>query len=294
MKNLKKLFTLILVLALSLTVFVGCQGNEETPEQGQPAGETPATEGEGAEEAVIKTITVAASPTPHAQILEQVKGILAEQGYELEVIEYTDYVQPNLVVDEGDIDANFFQHQPYLDDFNAEQGTSLISVAPVHYEPLGVYPGKSLDLANIAEGATIAVPNDTTNEARALLLLENNGLIKIREGAGLAATKGDIVDNPKNIEIVELEAAQVSRVIDEVDFVVLNGNYALDAGLKVTDAVVKEEQESEAAQTYANVLVVKEGNEEREDIKALLDALKSEEIKTYINDTYEGAVLPID
>lgn len=288
MKNSKKIFLLALVLALSLTAFVGCQNNEPAPVE-EPKEETPATE-----EPAKGKITVAASPTPHAEILAQVKETLAEQGYELEVIEFTDYVQPNLVVDTGDIDANFFQHKPYLDNFNEENKTKLVSVATVHYEPLGVYAGKSTDLANIPQGASIAVPNDTTNEARALLLLEVNGLIKLKEGAGFAATKNDIAENPHNIEIVELEAAQVSRVIDEVDFVVLNGNYALDAGLNVADAVAKEEQESEAAQTYANILVVKEGNEEREDIKALIDALKSYEVQTYINDTYKGAVVPID
>lgn len=279
MKNLKKLFTLVLIIALSLTVFAGCQNNDEAPvNEGEAKGK----------------ITVAASPTPHAEILEQVKAVLKEQGYELEIVEFTDYIQPNLVVDAGDVDANFFQHKPYLDDFNKENNTNIVSVANIHYEPLAIYAGKSSDLANIPDGASIAVPNDTTNEARALLLLETNGLIKIKEGAGLAATKNDIVENPHNIEIVELEAAQVSRVIGEVDFVVLNGNYALDAGLNVADAVAKEEQESEAAQSYANIIAVKEGNEEREDIKALVEALKSDSIKKYITDTYAGAVVAID
>lgn len=292
MKNFKKLFLLILVFALSLTAFVGCQNNEQVPEEEKPSAEEPAGE-KPAEEAKGK-ITVAASPTPHAEILAQVKDALAEKGYELEVVEFTDYVQPNLVVDAGDIDVNFFQHQPYLDNFNEENGTKLVSIASIHYEPLAVYAGKSSDFANIPDGASIAVPNDTTNEARALLLLETNGLIKIKEGAGLAATKNDIVENPHNIEIIELKAAQVSRVIDEVDFVVLNGNYALDAGLNVADAVAKEEQESEAAKVYANIIVVKEGNEKREDIQALVEALKSDAVKQYINDTYKGAVVAID
>lgn len=289
---MKKLLTLLLIIALSLTAFVGCQNNEPAPAE-EPNEETPATE-EPVEEPTKGKITIAASPTPHAEILAHVKDVLAEQGYEIEVVEFTDYVQPNLVVEAGDIDANFFQHKPYLDNFNQENGTKLVSVTQVHYEPLAIYAGKSTDLANIPDGATIAVPNDTTNEARALLLLEVNGLIKLKEGSGFTATKNDIAENPHNIEIVELEAAQVSRVIDEVDFVVLNGNYALDAGLNVADAVAKEEQESEAAQTYANILVVKEGNEGREDIKALIDALKSDEVQTYINDTYKGAVVAID
>jgi len=285
MKNIKKLLLLVLVTALSLTVLAGCQSKEEAPAEQTPATETPAE---------LTKITVAASPTPHAEILAQVKDALAEKGYELEVIEFTDYVQPNLVVDEGDIDANFFQHQPYLDNFNEEKGTKLVSVATIHYEPLAVYAGKSTDIANVPDGASIAVPNDTTNEARALLLLETNGLIKLKEGAGLAATKNDIAENPHNIEIVELEAAQVSRVIEEVDFVVLNGNYALDAGLNVADAVAKEEQESEAAKVYANILVVKEGNEENEKIKALIEVLKSDKIKQFIADTYKGAVIAMD
>ncbi|MDW5300233.1 MAG: MetQ/NlpA family ABC transporter substrate-binding protein [Sedimentibacter sp.] len=290
MKNIKKLFILVLVVALSLTIFAGCQKNEEAPAQ-TPSNETPAAE----KPAELTKITVAASPVPHAEILEQVKTDLAEKGYELEIVEFSDYVQPNLVVDAGDIDANFFQHKPYLDDFNAENGTKIVSVAAVHYEPLGIYPGKSDDLANISDGASIAVSNDTTNEARALLLLEANGLIKIKEGAGLSATKNDIVENPHNIEIVELEAAQVSRVAGETDFVVLNGNYALDAGFKVgTDALAKEEQDSEAAQVYANILCVKEGNEENEGIKALIEVLKSDRIKQFIADTYEGAVIAID
>ena len=282
MKKFKKTGIAVLAAALSLTVFAGCQSSDQAADTQEPAQESKGK------------ITVAASPVPHAEILSQVKETLAEQGYELEVVEFTDYVQPNLVVDAGDVDANFFQHKPYLDDFNAEKGTKLVPVASVHFEPLGIYAGKSTDLANIPDGAAIAVPNDTTNEARALLLLEANGLIKIKEGAGLSATKNDIAENPHNIEIVELEAAQVSRVIGEVDFVVLNGNYALDAGLSVADAVAKEEQDSEAAQTYANILVVKEGSEEREDIKALVEALKSEAVKTYISETYKGAVVVID
>lgn len=282
MKKFKKTGIAVLAAALSLTVFAGCQSSDQAADTQEPAQEAKGK------------ITVAASPVPHAEILSQVKETLAEKGYELEVVEFTDYVQPNLVVDAGDVDANFFQHKPYLDDFNAEKGTKLVPVASVHFEPLGIYAGKSTDLANIPDGAAIAVPNDTTNEARALLLLEANGLIKIKEGAGLSATKNDIAENPHNIEIVELEAAQVSRVIGEVDFVVLNGNYALDAGLSVSDAVAKEEQDSEAAQTYANILVVKEGSEEREDIKALVEALKSEAVKTYISETYKGAVVAID
>ena len=241
------------------------------------------------------TITVAASPTPHAEILAQAAKLLADQGWTLEVTEFEDYVQPNLVVDGGDIDANYFQHVPYLDDFNEENGTALVSVAGIHYEPFGIYPGTKADLAELIDGDVIAVPNDTTNEARALLLLQDNGIITLKQGADLKATVKDIEENPYNINIQELEAAQVSRVKDEVAFVVLNGNYALEAGFSVAhDAVAYESSDSVAAQTYVNVLVVKEGNENKEGILALAEVLKSQEIKQYIIDTYDGAVVPFE
>lgn len=241
-----------------------------------------------------KTITVAASPTPHAEILEAAKDLLKEKGYTLEIKEFDDYPQQNVVVDEGEFDANYFQHQPYLDNFNEEKGSDLVSAAKIHYEPLGIYPGASEDLENIKDGAKIAVPNDATNEARALLLLEENGIITLKEDAGLNATKKDVEENPHNIEIVELDAAQIARVVEELDFVILNGNYALDAGFNVqTDAIAKEEADSEAAQTYANIIAVKKENKDSEKIKALVEVLQSEEIGKFITDTYEGAVVPM-
>lgn len=241
-----------------------------------------------------KTITVAASPTPHAEILEAAKDLLKEKGYTLEIKEFDDYPQQNVVVDEGEFDANYFQHQPYLDNFNEEKGADLVSAAKIHYEPLGIYPGASEDLENIKDGAKIAVPNDATNEARALLLLEENGIITLKEDAGLNATKKDVEENPHNIEIVELDAAQIARVVEELDFVILNGNYALDAGFNVqTDAIAKEEADSEAAQTYANIIAVKKENKDSEKIKALVEVLQSEEIGKFITDTYEGAVVPM-
>ena len=243
--------------------------------------------------ALAETIRVGASITPHAEILNVVKPILAEQGYDLEVVEYTDYVLPNTATESGELDANYFQHQPYLDDFNAQNGTHLVSVAAIHYEPFAIYAGKSDSLENIADGATIAVPNDGTNEARALLLLEAQGLIKLREDAGFTDTKLDIEENPKNLDIVEMEAAQLPRVLPDVDFAVINGNYAIQGGLKVADALASESVESESAQTYANVLVVKEGNENNPAILALVDALKTEEVRKFIEDTYEGAVVPM-
>ena len=241
------------------------------------------------------TITVAASPTPHAEILAEAAKILESEGWELKVTEFEDYVQPNLVVDSGEIDANYFQHVPYLDNFNEEKGTNLVAVAGIHYEPFGIYPGTKTALSDLADGDVIAVPNDTTNEARALLLLQDNGILKLADGAGLTATVKDIVENPHNVKIQELEAAQVSRVKDEVAFVVLNGNYALEAGFSVAhDAVAYETSASTAAKTYVNVLVVKAGNENNEGIQALVKVLKSDEIKQFINDTYDGAVVPFE
>ena len=241
------------------------------------------------------TITVAASPTPHAEILAEAAKLLEKEGWKLEVTEFEDYVQPNLVVESGEIDANYFQHTPYLDNFNEEKGTHLVSIAGVHYEPFGIYPGTKASLDEIAKGDTVAVPNDTTNEARVLLLLQDNGIIKLKDGAGLTATVLDIEENPYDIQIQELEAAQVSRVKDEVAYVVLNGNYALEAGFSVgRDSIAYEKSDSDAAKTYVNILVVKEGNENNEGLQALAKVLKSDEIKTYINNTYDGAVVPFE
>ena len=241
------------------------------------------------------TIKVAASATPHAEILEEAKPILEKEGWDLEVTVFDDYVQPNLVVESGDFDANYFQHIPYLDNFNEEQGTHLVNAGGIHYEPFGIYPGTKKTLDDLEDGDTIAVPNDTTNEARALLLLQDNGVITLKDGAGLEATVKDIEENPKNIQIEELEAAQVSRVKDEVAFVVLNGNYALQAGYSVSkDSIAHETSDSEAAKTYVNIIAVKEGNEDNEAVKALVDILKSDEIKDYINETYDGAVVPFE
>ena len=240
------------------------------------------------------TITVAASPVPHAEILNIAKDILAKADITLEIKEFTDYVQPNLVTENGEVDANYFQHGPYLENFNAENGTHLVSVAAIHYEPFGLYPGKTKTLEELADGAKIAVPNDTTNEARALQLLSAQGIITVKEGAGLTATKNDIIENPHNVEIVEMEAAQLPRTLADVDYAVINGNYAQEAGFSVgKDAIAVEDASSEAAQTYANILVVKEGNEENPAIKALAAALTSQAVKDYINATYDGAVVAI-
>ena len=290
MKQFKKIIALALALVLSLSL-AACASKTETAASTETASTETAsetTESKG-------TITVAASPTPHAEILAQAKPILEAEAWTLEVKEFQDYVQPNNVVESGEFDANYFQHIPYLENFNEEQGTHLVNAGGIHYEPFGIYPGTKSSLDDIAEGDTIAVPNDTTNEARALLLLQDNGILKLKDGAGLTATVLDIEENPYNVEILELEAAQVPRVKDEVAFVVLNGNYALDAGFSVAkDALSYEKSDSDAAKTYVNVIAVKEGNENSEKIQALVAALKSDTIRQYINDTYDGAVVPFD
>ena len=240
------------------------------------------------------TIKVAASATPHAEILEEAKPILEKEGWDLEVTVFDDYVQPNLVVESGDFDANYFQHIPYLDNFNEEQGTHLVNAGGIHYEPFGIFPGKTKALKALKNGATVAVPNDTTNEARALLLLQDQGLIKLKDGAGLTATKKDIVENKKDLAIKEIEAAQIPRSLKDVDIAVVNGNYALEAGLKVNkDALATEDADSIGAKTYGNVVAVKKGNEKTDATKALIKALKSDTVKKYINDKYDGAVVPL-
>jgi D-methionine transport system substrate-binding protein len=271
----KKILSVLLGLTLAATSLVGC-GSANT----------------GSDK--LTPVKVAASTTPHAEILAQAKDAMAKKGYDLQVVEFADYVQPNMVVESGEFDANYFQHINYLNSFNDEQDTHLVNAGSIHYEPLGIYPGKENDLSKISEGATIAIPNDTTNEARALLLLEENGLITLKEGKGINATVLDIESNPKKLEFVELESAQISRMIGEVAFVVLNGNYALQAGLNVKeDAVASENSNSEVIkQQYVNIIAVKEGNENKEAIKTLVEILKSDAIVKYINDTYNGSVIP--
>ena len=262
----------LLVIALALVLALGCTS------------------------ALAETVKlrVGATPAPHAEILEFVKPILAEQGIELEIVEFTDYIIPNTAVESGELDANYFQHVLYLNDFNEQNGTHLVIVDKIHYEPFGIYAGTKSAIADLADGDKIAIPNDGSNRARALLLLETQGLITLKEGVGMEATVLDIVDNPLNLEIVEMEAAQIANVRDSVALAVINGNYALQAGLNAgTDALAKEDAASVSAQTYANILVVKEGNENTEKTLALKKALLSQEVKDYINNTYSGAVVPI-
>lgn len=240
------------------------------------------------------TITVGASPTPHAEILVEAAKLLKPQGYVLKIVEYSDYVQPNVALDSKELDANYFQHKPYLDDFNAQKGTKLGSMGPVHYEPFGIYAGKTKSLKDLKDGALVAVPNDATNEGRALLLLQDLGLLTLNEDAGLEATPNDIADNPHNLQFQEMDAAMLPQTIEEVDFSIINSNYALDAGLNpTTDALATEDAQSDAAQAYANIIAVKEGNENNEAIKALVAALQSDEIREFIETTYNGSVVPM-
>ena len=279
---MKKFGAFLLAGVLAIGTLTGCGSTDKKAE-----GSTGSTDS--------KVIKVAASATPHAEILEEAKPLLEKEGYDLEVTVFDDYVQPNEVVDSGDFDANYFQHAPYMEQFKKEKGTKLVDAGDIHYEPFGIYPGTKKSLDEIADGDEIAVPNDTTNEARALLLLQDNGIIKLKDGAGLTATVNDIAENPHNIKIVELEAAQVARVTGETAFVVLNGNYALQAGYSVKkEALAYEAADSEAAKTYVNIIAVKDGNQDSDAIKALVKVLKSDDIKKFIDEKYDGAVIAFE
>lgn len=267
-------------------------GSEKATEKEKAAESEKATEAAATSGETVK-IKIGATPSPHAEILEAAKDALKKKGVEIEIVTYNDYVQPNIATDEGQIDANYFQHQPYLDDFNKENNTHVVSVGKIHYEPFGIYAGKSKDLKNIQDGAKIAVPNDTTNEARALLLLEANGIIKLKDGAGLTATKQDIVENPHNVELYEVEAAQIPRSLDSVDFACMNGNFAIQANYKPSEALAAEKSDSEAAQTYANIIAVAEKNKDAAWAKTLVEVLTSKEIQDFINKKYEGGVVPL-
>lgn len=278
--TLKKALALALTGAVLVGAFAGCGAKKDS------SSDTKKEE--------TKKIVIGASPSPHADILKVAKKELKKEGYELEIKEYSDYVQPNTALESGDLDANYFQHKPYLDDFNKQKKTHLVSAGTIHYEPFGIFPGKTKTLKALKNGATVAVPNDTTNEARALLLLQDQGLIKLKDGAGLTATKKDIVENKKDLAIKEIEAAQIPRSLKDVDIAVVNGNYALEAGLKVNkDALATEDADSIGAKTYGNVVAVKKGNEKTDATKALIKALKSDTVKKYINDKYDGAVVPL-
>lgn len=265
-----------------------CGGNSATGSSAAASGA--AASGSASDGTVI---TVGASPSPHAEILKAVEDEIKSAGYELKVVEYNDYVQPNVALSEGDLDANYFQHKPYLDNYNQENGTDLVSAAAIHFEPMGIYAGKSSDIKNVPDGAKIAVPSDATNEARALLLLQDQGVLKLKDGVGLEATKNDIAENPHNVEFVEVEAASVPRTLQDADFGVINGNFALSAGLDTTATLASEGAGSEAAKTYANIVAVRKGEDATEKTKALVAALTSDTAKKFIEDTYKGSVIPV-
>jgi len=277
------LIVLALVLALALGV-TGCASDDAAD-----VDDAAVVTGD----ADLTVLKVGASPAPHAEILDTVSEQLLAEGIKLEIIEFSDYVQPNEALQSGELDANFFQHVPYLTNFNEENNTDLVDVLAVHFEPLTIYAGTSDDLSKIADGAKIAIPNDATNEARALLLLEAEGLIKLSDDAGITATPQDVVDNPHNIEFIEAEAAMLPRMLEDADFAVINGNFALSSGIDADLALASESADSTAANEYANVLVVKEGRENDAAILALIDALKSEGVRNFIEKTYAGVVVPV-
>lgn len=269
----KKFIAFAAAAGLALSALTGCSNSEGTNGK--------------------VTIKVGANITPHSEILEQAKPILAEQGVNLEIIQIEDSVTPNTGLAEGSLDANFFQHLPYLNDFNEQNGTDLVSVGAVHYEPFGIYAGKTKNLSELPDGATVAVPNNTTNEARALLLLQQEGILKLKEGVDIRATINDIAENPQNLKFKEIAPEQLVKALPDVDIAVINGNYAIEGGLKVKDALAAESDQSIAAKTYENILVVQKKDENNEAIKKLINVLQSDKIRTFIESKYDGAVVPI-
>lgn len=289
MKFRKKLLVGAVAATLALSVFAlaGCSNGSSSTSASASASTSASTASDD------KVITVGAT-VPHYDILKDaVAPLLEKEGYELKLTEFTDYVQPNDAVEQGSLDANYFQHISYLNSFNEEKGTHLVSVGYVHYEPFGLYAGKTANIDDLADGAVVAVPDDTTNEARALLLLQQVGLITLKDGADLTATVNDIADNPKNLQIKEVEAANVSHVLADCDLGVINGNYAISAGIDISTALATEASDGVVAEQYGNVLVVKDGNQNSPKIQALYKALTSPEVKQYMEDTYKGAVVPL-
>ena len=291
---MKKLLALTLALVLCLGLAACGGGTSTDTDTNADASSDADTNGDATANGETITLTVGATPNPHAEILAQVKDDLAAEGIDLVVKEYSDYVVPNTAVEEGDLDANYFQHTPYMEKFNEENGTHLVSVGKIHYEPMGIYPGLTKTLEELPDGATIAVPNAATNEARALQLLAAQGLIELKEDAGLNATPNDITSNPKNLQFKELEAAMLPQTASEVDLSVINSNFAMEGGMNpATDSLASEDADSEAAQTFANIVAVKEGHENDPAIQALVKALQSDKVKEYIEKTYSGAVVAV-
>lgn len=283
---MKKSIAAILAGALCLSALTACGGSTSSSDSSAAANTGDSD----------KVITVGATPTPHAEILNAAKDALEAEGYTLKVVEFTDYVQPNTALVDGDLDANYFQHTPYLNNFNKENGTDLVAAFDMHYEPFGIYAGKTASIEELADGASVAIPNDGSNETRALLLLQQEGIITLKDGITAAsnATVQDIDSYNVDVTIREMEAAQLTLSLQDVALAVINGNYALQGGLNAaTDALAIEDAEGDAAQEYANVLAVKEGNEDDPAIQALVEALHSDTVRDYINNTYSGAVVPL-
>jgi len=239
-----------------------------------------------------KVIRVGASPAPHAQILEAIRPLIEAKGYTLEIVEFTDYVLPNTNLEEGQLDANYFQHVPYLNYFNEKNGTHLVSVLAIHFEPLGLYPGKTATLADLQDGAKIAIPNDATNEARALSLLQSLGLITVDPAKTTDATILDVTSNPHHLDLIEIVAENLVATLPDVDFAIINGNYALEGGI-TAKVLATEDKDSVAAQTYANILAVKAGNETSKKTKILIEALSSQTVKDYVAANYYPVVISV-
>jgi D-methionine transport system substrate-binding protein len=276
---MKRIIALILAVLITIIGAVGCTA--------KPAAQ--ATGAAPAEAVKVTVLKVGATPIPHAELLNFVKPLLEKENIKLEIIEFQDYVQPNTALVDKELDANFFQHQPYLDSFNKERGQNLLSAGSVHIEPLGLYSKRIKDISELKDGAVIAIPNDPSNASRALLLLQSNGILKLKDGGNITSTEKDIVENPKNLKIELAEAAQLPRVLEDVDAAVINTNYALPANLNpVKDALIIEGKDS----PYANNVVVRNGDQERPEIKKLVEALNSPEVKKFIQDKYQGAVVP--
>ncbi len=290
MKKITKIITA--ALALTLTFSLTACGGAAKKEIKTDAVTTDQTKTEApAQNTVIK---VGANITPHSEILEQAKPLLEAKGITLEIVKLEDSITPNTGVIEGSLDANYFQHVPYLEQFNKENGSDLVSIGAIHYEPFGVYAGKTTDLSALPDKALVAVPNNVTNEARALLLLAQEGIIKLKDDAGINATVEDIVENPKNIEFKELAPEQLVAALPDVDVAVINGNYAIEGGLHVSQALAVEANDGLAAQTYGNIIATSKDKENDEALKVLVEVLQSEDISKYINDTYDGAVVPLN
>ena len=294
--TLKKIAATALSFAF-LSSFAGCAATEEEisatvlgESVGSSAEDTTASEEQATENV---TITVGANITPHSEILEFAKPLLAEQGITLEVVQLEDSITPNTGVIEGSLDANYFQHVPYLEQFNLENGSDLVSIGAVHYEPFGIYAGQTTDLAELPDGATIAVPNNVTNEARALLLLEQEGLIEVDDAAGINATIADITSNPHDLQFVELAPEQLVSALPDVDVAIINGNYAIEGGLDVHDALAVEANDGLAAQTYGNIIATSPDKADDPALLALVEVLQGPEVSAFIQETYGGAVVPL-